>query len=450
MTHHGTTLRLRVLGIALFTLAAAAVFVYFEALAGVDLLPRATYTLHATAPDAVALSDHADVLEAGVKVGTVDGIDRAGARTALTLTLEERYSPVYRDGQIQIRAKTLAGENYVALDPGTPATGALPSGGTLPSVAPEATQLDQILSTFDAPHRRDLQRLLDVLGTGLGGHGQALNRLLGGSADLVDKATPVFTVLGADRAQVAALIDDFGTVTASLGQRSADIQRLVRSARTASIAVAARDADVRALFRVLPGFLAQARTTVAHLGAFSLSATPVLHNLRLATADLVPAIHALGPASREGSAILSELGPFADNAIRAASSLKRFSPVATALMSPLQAVLRQANPLLAYLAPYALDFGTLFSSMDGPNHYRDGSAGYARVAAILSNNLISGVSPQEDQLMLALQKAGILPFLAIKQYNPYPRPGTATHPVPYSGTYPQIQADPPYKPPRTG
>jgi phospholipid/cholesterol/gamma-HCH transport system substrate-binding protein len=444
MTHHGRTFRLRVFGIALFTIAAAAVFIWFEALSGVDLLPRSTYTLHAQAPDVVALSNHADVREAGVKVGNVDGIDESGQLAEVTLTLDKHYGPVYRDGQIQIRAKTLAGENYVALDPGTPAAGPLPSGATLPGAAPEATQLDQILSTFDATHRRALKRLLDVLGAGLGGHGQALSGLLGSSADLVAHATPVTAVLAADRAGVASLIDDFGTVAGSLGRRSADIQRLVRAARSASIAVAARDADVRATLRVLPGFIAQAQASIARLGAFSLTATPVVRDLRIATAELVPAVRALGPAARQTGAVLADVTPFADVATATAESLKRTSAPATALMSPLEEVLRQANPLLAFLAPYALDVGALFPSMEAPTHYRDGTAGYGRVAAVFSNNLITGVSPAEDRLVLALQKAGLLAPLSRKQYNAYPKPGTGNHPVPFTGTYPRIQADPPY------
>jgi len=444
MTQRGPTFKLHILGIVLFTIAAAAVFVWFEALSGVDLLPHSTYTIRAQVPDVVAMSNHADVLEAGVKVGTVDGIDESGGLAKLTLTLDKQYGPVYKDAQVQIRAKTLAGENYVALDPGTPTAGALPDGATLPSTAPEATQLDQILSTFDAPHRRDLQRLLDALGAGLGGHGPALNGLLGASAELVANAAPVTTVLADDRAQVASLIEDFGTVAGSLGQRAADIQRLVQATRTASTAVAVRDGEVRATLRVLPGFLAQAKTTIAHLGAFSLTATPVVHDLRVATAELIPAVHVLGPAADETRAVFADLGPFADVASAFAAKLKRTTPAATALMGPLEAVLRQANPLLAYLAPYALEFGTLFPSMEAPTHFRDGAAGYGRVAAMFSNNLITGVSPAEDQLVLALQKAGLLTPLALKQYNAYPRPRTAGHPVPYTGTYPRIEPDPPY------
>lgn len=448
MTHRGATFRLRVLGIVVFTLTAAGVFVYFLSLSGVDLLPHSGYTLHARAPDVVALSDHADVLEAGVKVGTVTGIGESDGVAELTLALATRYGPVYRDGQIEIRAKTLAGENYVALDPGTPAAGALPSGATLPAQAPEATQLDQILSTFDAAHRRDLQRLLDVLGIGLGGHGQSLNELLGGGAQLVANAAPVTAVLAADREQTATLIDDFGTVADALGERAAGLRRLVDAARTASVAVAARDHDLRSTLTVLPGFLGQARSTVGHLGAFSLTATPIVTDLRVATAALVPAVTALGPASRAVRQMLAELGPFTAAARATAARLERTAPVATAALGPLESMLRQGNPLLAYLAPYALEFGTVFPSMEAPTQFRDGGAAYGRVALVLSDNLITGVSPAEDQLVLTLEKDGLLSPLSRLQYNAYPKPGSAAHPEPFSGTYPRIQEDPPYRLPR--
>jgi hypothetical protein len=64
---------------------------------------------------------------------------------------------------------------------------------------------------------------------------------------------------------------------------------------------------------------------------------------------------------------------------------------------------------------------------------------------VFSNGLITGGSPELAKVLLALQRAGLLAPLSRKQYNAYPRPGTADHPVAYSGTYPRIQADPPYR-----
>ncbi|HWF54616.1 MAG TPA: hypothetical protein VG223_08320, partial [Solirubrobacteraceae bacterium] len=54
----------------------------------------------------------------------------------------------------------------------------------------------------------------------------------------------------------------------------------------------------------------------------------------------------------------------------------------------------------------------------------------------------------EDQLVLTLEKDGLLSPLSRLQYNAYPKPGSAAHPEPFSGTYPRIQEDPPYRLPR--
>jgi phospholipid/cholesterol/gamma-HCH transport system substrate-binding protein len=445
MSHPRRTFRLRVLGIALFTVLAGTIFFYFLGLSGVNLLPRSTYTLHAGVADIVSLTDHADVLQAGVKVGSVDGISQAGGGATLTLSLDKRYAPVYRDGQVLIRGKTLIGENYVDLNPGTPGAGAIASGGALHTASPEATQLDQILSTLDAPHRRDVQRILDVLAAGFGGHGSDLNRFLGGTSDLVNKATPVGAVLATDRTQTAALIDDFGQIAGALGQRATDIRRLVIAGRVASQAVADRDQRLRETLRALPGFLSQARTTVAHLGTFSTSATPVMHDLRLATTALIPAIIELRPAARQGTTIVHELGSFADAVTPAAAALRSLAPVATQLMAPLAAILRQANPALAYLAPYAQQLGWQFAGMRGPSEFHDTTGGYGRVAAVVSGSLLTGAFPPAvDKVIQGLINAGILGPISKLHSNPYPTPRTGGHPTAFSGAYPRIQPDRPY------
>jgi phospholipid/cholesterol/gamma-HCH transport system substrate-binding protein len=385
------------------------------------------------------------VLEAGVKVGSVSRVAQTNGAGALTLSLDERYAPVYRDGEVQIRGKTLVGENYIDLYPGTPRAGAIDDGGTVLTTPPEATQLDQVLSTFDAPHRRELQRIFDVLAAGIGGHGADLNGFLGGSAQLVDNAVPVAAVLAADRAQTASLIDDFGRVAAALGERAADIRRLVLAGRLASQAVAARDQRLRATLQALPSFLSQAKTTVSDLGTFSGAATPVMSDLRLATAALVPAIEELRPASRQGTAIVRELGSFATAATPMAAALHRLAPVATALSAPLEAILRQLNPMLAYLVPYAHGLGWLFANWRAPNEYSDQVAGYGRVSSLYSSSLVTGAFPPDtDKLIQALVKTGILGPINRLQSNPYPAPGTGGHPAPFNGTYPRIQADPPY------
>jgi hypothetical protein len=128
--------------------------------------------------------------------------------------------------------------------------------------------------------------------------------------------------------------------------------------------------------------------------------------------------------------VLAELAPFADVASSTAARLKRTAPALSALLGPLQSVLRQANPLLAYLLPYSLDVATLFPSMDAPTHFGDAEGGYARIAVMFSDNVLSGFPPQVQQLVKSLERAGLLTFLSNRQYNAYARPGQAVRPVP--------------------
>ena len=295
-----------------------------------------------------------------------------------------------------------------------------------------------------------MQRLLDVLGTGLGGRGPQLGELLGGTADVVDNAVPVTDVLAADRAQVASLVDDFGTVTASLGERSAAIRQLVGAALTASSAVARRDADLSTTLRVLPGFIARSAVTIRRLGGFSQTATPVVRELASAASSLVPVVRVLQPAAVQGRAVLAELTPFARVTSTVATQLRATAPAATALLRPLESTLRQANPLLAYLEPYSLDLATFFPSMDAPVHFRDGEGGYARIAIMFSNNLLAGFPPAAQQVLKVLERAGLATVIAQRRLNAYPRPREAEAPKPFTGSYPRIQQDPPYMVPRRG
>jgi phospholipid/cholesterol/gamma-HCH transport system substrate-binding protein len=438
--------RLHVLGVLACAGAAAAVFLYFLSLSGVSLLGRGGFAFRAAVPSAVSLSTDADVREAGVRIGSLRGVTTVGDHAVLSLSIDPGYGPVYRDAQVQVRAKSLGGENYVDLEPGSPRAGRLASGGLLPLASdPAATQLDQILSTFSAPRRRDVQRILDALGHGLGGRGAELNTLLAGTGQLIDNSATVATVLAQDRGQLASLVQDFGTVAGALGSRRQAIETLVSDARLEALAVSSRDAQVRQTLALLPGVLRATSASVSHLGAFSLQATPVMHDLRLATEVLVPAVEELGPASAQARQTIVALSAFTPVAEPFAANLRRLAGSALPLLPALEGTLRQTNPMLAYLAPYATELGAVLSGTraateaNGPiSHYGrlNDNVNYASLAGLLN--------PAEQQALQAILRSGLLGAAGALQSNPYPQPGTVAHPVAFTGSYDRLQPDPPY------
>ena len=95
----------------------------------IPLTPK-SYSFEVPFPQAGQLAQEADVRISGVSVGKVKDIvltdnDKAEA----TIELNDRYAPIPSDTRAILRQKTLLGETYVELSPGTDTAPPLPEGG---------------------------------------------------------------------------------------------------------------------------------------------------------------------------------------------------------------------------------------------------------------------------------------------------------------------------------
>jgi phospholipid/cholesterol/gamma-HCH transport system substrate-binding protein len=154
---------LKAIGLVAFACFAVGAAIVLLSRVGTQVLPQERYTIQADVRDAVALAAAADVRQSGVKIGRVAKIREHGQLIQLELDLDPKYAPVYRDATTLVRAKSIAEENYIELDPGTPAAGRIPEGGRLPvSRNLEATQNDDVFSIFDKARRDSVQTALDA------------------------------------------------------------------------------------------------------------------------------------------------------------------------------------------------------------------------------------------------------------------------------------------------
>src|SRR3954463_6678566 len=126
----------RLLTMTLFALSCFGLLLFLWVSFGgpTPLKPR-SYRMHVAFPEATQLGLEADVRMAGVTVGKVakKDIDVAGHpnTTVATLEIEPKYAPIAADTKAILRQKTLLGETYVELTPGTPHTRDIPEGGWL-------------------------------------------------------------------------------------------------------------------------------------------------------------------------------------------------------------------------------------------------------------------------------------------------------------------------------
>src|SRR3954447_10801022 len=91
------------------------------------------YRFQVAFPEATQLRPEADVRIAGVTVGKVreKRRDPRSNRTLATIEVQNRYAPIPADTKAILRQKTLLGETYVELTPGTAGAPRLKEGARL-------------------------------------------------------------------------------------------------------------------------------------------------------------------------------------------------------------------------------------------------------------------------------------------------------------------------------
>lgn len=433
-------------GLGAFVLVCIAIFVYLFNAAGGNIVPGHRYSFTAPLPNSFQLVPQADVREAGVKIGRVTAIDPAAGSAGVKVKIEikKQYLPIYKDTRLLLRTKTLVGENYVDLQPGTPAAGALPDKGSLTRKnSADAVQLDEILSAMDKPTRASVQANLRSIGEGVGAkQGKDLNALFGDLRPMLRDGKALTAVLDQQHGKVASLIQNTGQVMQAFADRTADVRGLAASAKQTAQAVASRDAALRSTIQQLPATLTQARSTSTRLASFSNGATPVLHDLRLAAVDLTPVVQDLRPTASSARKLVDQLPAMLTRLDPVLTNLKKLAGAARPLMPSLDALLRQANPALAYLAPYSREFGAFFANVGTGNSIRDAVGQIGRVQVQASEESFTGLSPDAQKALNVLLKAGIVSKFRSIGNNPYPQPGTNGDPRQFDGKYPRVTAAP--------
>ena len=166
--HHGSNTGMSLRKAGLIGIIVIAVLVYFAFTKNIPFTNG--YQVNAYFSNAANIQPKAQVRIAGVKVGTVAKVERGeGSTTKVVMNLDEKALPIHQDAAARIRFRIfLEGNPFVDLQPGTPGTPDIKSGGSIP-VAQTAgpVQLDQVLSAVNSDARKGLENVFTEIGTAL-------------------------------------------------------------------------------------------------------------------------------------------------------------------------------------------------------------------------------------------------------------------------------------------
>jgi ABC-type transporter Mla subunit MlaD len=325
------------------------------------------YEIRVPFNEATQLAQQSDVRISGVSIGKVQSIDVApnGKQALATIHIEDKYGPIPERSRAILRTKTLLGETYVELTPGSSSEPKLEDGGTLAEAnVAESVQLDEIFRTFDAPTQAAFQEWMRQSAAATEGRGQDLSAAFAQFGPTLEEFDRLFRVLDTQELAVKQLFRNGATALDAFRGREGQLGQLIQSSNQVFQTTAAREDDLEALFKAFPTFLDEFRVTLDRLRTFAVDTDPLMRQLVPAAEELSPTLIALARFSPEAKGFFEGLLPVIENSSDGFPALRKlFRDEFPPLLRAADPFLRNLNPVITGIGLYRRELAAAMANV---------------------------------------------------------------------------------------
>jgi phospholipid/cholesterol/gamma-HCH transport system substrate-binding protein len=342
------------------------------------------YRFEADFPQASLLVQEADVRMAGVNIGKVKSKELApgGQTTRVTMEIDHHFAPIRADTRAILRQKSLLGETYVELTPGSPGSPDLKDGGRLPEGNVDDTvQLDQVFQVFDPRTRqafRDWMRESGILSEGE--FSRDLSDSIGNAAPFFEGGADLLRPLAHQDVALRRIVRDGGRVFHAISRENGQLRGVITNGDATFSALASRDEALAETFQILPTFLRETRATVRRLEGFARNTDPLVRDLREPADDLAPTLRDVEALSPDLERLFNDVSPLVTASRTGVPAATRLLRGAEPLFEATHPFLTQLNPILAYLSFSQAQIGQFFAlgagALGGAAEGGTGTGGY--------------------------------------------------------------------------
>jgi phospholipid/cholesterol/gamma-HCH transport system substrate-binding protein len=392
-----------------------ALFLWLAFGGAIPLKPE-SYRITVPFEEATQLAVESDVRISGVSVGKVKRIDLNDEGYAdATIELDPSYAPIPSDTRAILRQKTLLGETYVELSPGSDESEPLAEDGTLPAAqVSDAVQLDEIFRAFDPETRANFQAWMQGQAAAFRGRGADFSAAIASLDPFAREADRALRLLDSQSEAVSGLVRSAGDVFGALSERPGQLRGLITNANAVFETTARRNEDLAMAFEVFPTFLRESRATLTRLETFADDSDPVVQALRPTARELTPTVTSLGRLAEQLDPFFAGLRGTIDAAPKGSEALRRL------LGDDLPPLLERFDPFLAELNPI----------LEVIRMYRHEVTALLANASAATNGLLASRVGVENYLRTLVMQTpeAVTTYpnrLQINRTNPYLKPKTA-------------------------
>jgi virulence factor Mce-like protein len=408
-----------ILVIALFALSCFGLLLFlWQSFGGpVPLKPKG-YRFTADFPRTLALAEQSEVKISGVPVGHVVALKLDGGnQTQATMEIESRYAPLRSDDRVQLRQKTLLGETYMEVTPGSRQAPPLKNEAQLAqaNVEPIVT-FDDILNTFSPKVRHAFQVWMQSQAESFNGRGEALNLSFASLQPFLEGANRLVGVLASQEGALKAVIRNTGQVFDALTEREGQLREFIAKGQAALKPAAAASRQFAEAFRELPAIERNSQAGFHSLNALAADANPLLDQLKPAERELTPLLRSAEKFAPAFDRLLTGLGPLTKAAKRGFPDLSKSLDLTTPVLEALRPVLHNFDPFLQYTGEYLPTVESFFANFTAASQAKTG------------NSNVPGEPPKTHYLRamqyLGPESLAVFPHrIGTNRANPYSFPG---------------------------
>jgi phospholipid/cholesterol/gamma-HCH transport system substrate-binding protein len=388
------------------------------------------YTLTAEFDDTEVLPTKQPVLLRGLTVGKVKGVEfnKDDSTATVEFSIEDEYAPVYDDATVAVGERTVLGDPYLKLIPGSENAGEIEDGGEVRAV--DSVDFDEALDFLDEDGRAHVKSTLSELrdATRSETGAQDVNNTVGGLTRTVAELRRLTDTLTGQEDELTALVSDSATVLDELGSREDAIRSIVAAGRVTLDALAANAEALDEGLAAAPGVLASAREALRESRPLLAETAPLIDELRKASPKLSGVLADLPRIMAETVGVTGRL-----SGVPTMRELLKVIRLIAPAVPGIEAAARNMQPLLAFTGARSKGIGNFFANLRGATAPSDADGHWLRTAAVL-----------DPFLGIDVNGAAGCPEIGLC-YNGYPGPGDTLDPQPYEpGSYPRLY---PYDPP---
>jgi virulence factor Mce-like protein len=392
----------RIMAMVLFALSCFGILLYlWVSFGGPTPLKPTGYRFEVQMPESALLVNEAPVRMAGLDVGRVKdkSLEREGGQRVV-VEMDDEFAPIPADSRVMLRQKSLLGQIYIEITPGSPDAPKLEDGGELADVqVQETVDFDELISTFDKPTRENYQGWIKEIARAIeNGRGEDLSDAFANFVAFTDEGNSVLEILDEQDPALRRLIKNTGITLGAINRRYGEFGQFVTNANDFFGALASRNDALAETIQVFPTFLDESRLTFDRLREFAVDTHPLVRELQPVALQLRPTIRDLGKLAPDLEHLFRSLEPVIDESGETLPEAEKFLRCLNGsapcdrdpqgneqpgVLESLHPYLEELNPILAYLNYYQAQVGAFFTNgvgslygslaplneNEGPRHY---------------------------------------------------------------------------------